>query len=177
VAVALTDEPADLVLAPHRSGDQSPSPIAPALAGLLDLPQATAVEALRLEAGEVVVVRRLDRGEREELALPLPAVVAIEPGLVRAPAATPAALIAARSGRVQALPPGPAAPRLVFRGHQPPRPPPPRMPAPDGGQPADARIAAVIGTAADGRQREVLTGTAEEVAERIVRALAERGHV
>jgi len=51
------------------------------------------------------------------------------------------------------------------------------MSAPDGALPAEARIAAVVGTAADSRQRELVTGTADQVAERIVQVLAAAGYL
>ncbi len=166
-----------LVLTPQRSGDQSASPTAPMLAAMLGLPQATGVEALHLAGAEAVVVRRLDRGEREELAVPLPAVVAVEPGIRPPRVATPAALIGAQSAVVAVLPPSGLAPRLEFRGHQPPRPAPPRMRTPDVTLPAEARIVAVIGAGAGARQRELVTGSAAEVADRIARLLEERGYI
>ena len=178
LAEALRSEAFDLVLAPQRSGDHGASTVAPTLAGLLDLPQATAVERLRLEDGEVVAVRRLDRGEREEVAVPLPAVVAVEPGVAAPRVATPAALVAARAAPVPRLRAagGPRRPRAVLTGHLPPRPAPPRLAAPDPGLPAEARIAAVVGAAAPGHRRELVTGSAEEVAERIASLLAELGY-
>jgi len=100
VAEAMAADPFDLVLVPHRSGDHGASPVAGLLAGLLDLPQATAAESVAVEGREARVVSRLDRGVREELAVPLPAVVAVEPGIVRPRAASPAALIGARSAVV-----------------------------------------------------------------------------
>jgi electron transfer flavoprotein beta subunit len=177
LAVALGAGRFDLVLVPGRSGDQAASPVAGLLAGLLDLPQATGVESLVVAAGEATVVRRLDRGEREELAVPLPAVIAVEPGIVRPRAASPAALIAAREVPVAVVPPVPAAPGAVLLGHLPPRPGPPRMRAPDGALSAEARIAAVVGTAAETRQRELVTGSAERVAERILEVLEAGGHL
>jgi electron transfer flavoprotein beta subunit len=178
VAAALRAEPPDLVLAPHRSADHGAGVVAPALAGLLDLPQATAVEALRIEGGEAVVVRRLDRGEREEAAVPLPAVVAVEPGIVRARAATPAALLASRAAPVPSLGPGTApGPRPRLRGHGPPRPAPPRLAAPDPSLPAQARIDAIVGASIRAARRELVTGSADEVARRIAEFLAERGFV
>src|SRR5262249_49117237 len=84
----------DLLLAPHRSGDHGVSPVAALLAGLLDLPQATAVETLSLAEAEATVIRRLDRGEREELAVPLPAGIAVEPGIAPPRPGAPAALSA-----------------------------------------------------------------------------------
>ena len=176
IADAVRREGFDAVLVPHRSGDHGASPVGPALGGLLDLPQATGVEALRLAGTEAVITRRLDRGEREELALPLPAVIAVEPGIVRARTATPAALIAAQTVEIAGLAPSKKAPRLLFRGHEPPRPAPPRMPAPEAGLSAEERIAAVVDAAAGARQRELVTGSADEVADRIAQVLTELGY-
>lgn len=177
VADSMRQERLDMVLVPHRSGDGAAGPMGPTLAGLLDLPQATGVDALRLVWPEAVVIRRLDRGEREELALSLPAVIAVEPGIARPRAATPAALIAAQTAEIPALSPSKRVPRIVSQGHEPPRPAPPRMPVPDPGLPAEARIAAIVGTAAGASQRELVTGSAEDVAERIVQVLEERGYI
>lgn len=177
VAEALRGERCDLVLVPHRSEDHGASPLGPLLAGLLDLPQATAVETLRVEGAEAVVTCRRDRGERVVLALPLPAVVALEPGLVRPREASPAMLVAVQAAELPTLPPAPNAPRLIRLGHLPPRPAAPRLAAPDASLPAEARIAAVVGTAPDGRQRDVVSGSPDEVAGRIVRLLKERGYV
>jgi electron transfer flavoprotein beta subunit len=178
LAVLLAREAFDLVLVSWRAGDQGPSPLGPWLAGQLDLPQATAVDELRVEDGMAIVRRRLDRGEREELELPLPAVVAVEPGIVAPRAASPAAVLQAQAAVIAAEP---AAPRPalqpVLLGHQPPRPAPPRMRAPDPDQPAEDRIAAVVGTATDTRQREVVTGQPEELASRIIRLLVELGYI
>src|SRR6266700_6517272 len=60
VAAALRSEAPDLVLTAHRSADHGAGVTGPMLAGLLDLPQATAAESLRVEGGEAVAVRRLD---------------------------------------------------------------------------------------------------------------------
>jgi len=178
LAEALRTGAFDVVLAPHRSGDQGAGPVAGLLAGLLDLPQATAVESLRVLDGEAIVVRRLDRGEREELAVPLPAVIAVEPGVARPRGVSPAALLAARSTPVGAVPAVPGVvPRPLFVGHRAPRPGPPRMAAPDGALPAEARIASVVGTASGGPLRELAGGPPYQVAERIVRLLRERGYL
>ena len=177
LADAFASEPFDRVLVPHRSGDQGASPVAGLLAGLLDLPQATGVESLAVVGGKATAVRRLDRGVREEVAVPLPAVIAVEPGIARPRAASPAALIAARSAPVVWLPPAARAPRPTFLGHRPPRPAPPRMAAPADALPAEARIAAVVGATPDTRQRELVTGTADEVARRIVEVLEAAGYL
>ena len=176
IAEAIRREPLDLVLVPNRSGDQSASRLGPTLAGLLDVPQATGVEAVRLAGAEAVVMRRLDQGEREELALLMPAVIAVEPDIARPRVATPAALIAAQNVEIPALAASKLVPRLSFLGVEPPRPAPPRMPAPDAGLPAEARMAAVVAAAAAAPHRELVSGSAEEVAERIVQVLEERGY-
>jgi electron transfer flavoprotein beta subunit len=177
LADALAQESFDLVLVPHRSGDGGASPVAGLLGGLLDLPQATGVESLAVAGGEATAVRRLDRAVREEVVVPLPSVIAVEPGITRPRAASPAALIAARSAPIVRLPPAARAPRPTFLGHRPPRPAPPRMAAPADALPAEARIAAVVGAGTDTRQRELVTGTADEVARRIVELLEAAGYL
>ncbi len=182
LAAALSKQPFDLALAPQRSGDHGPGLVAPYLAGALDLAQATAVEHLEPgpEVGEVTVRRRLERGAREELVLPLPAVIGVEPGIVTPRTASPAALLAASSVEIPALPmAGGGRPRPRLLGHRPPRPVPPRADAmaPDPKLSAEARIAAVVGLEAGAEDRsghQLVTGAAEEVAARIVELLERR---
>jgi electron transfer flavoprotein beta subunit len=176
-AHALRAETFDLVLTAHRSGDGGPGPTGPLLAALLDLPQATAVESLRLEGCEVLVTRRLDHGERVELALPLPAVVAVEPGVAQPRLAPPSALLAALTAAVPTLPDVSSSPQPVFRGHAAPRPAPPRLTAPDPDQPAEIRIATVVGGPGGGGQRQTVSGDPEDVAARILELLRERGFI
>jgi electron transfer flavoprotein beta subunit len=167
----------DLALASWRSGHESPSPVGPLVAGLLDLPQATAVDLLRVQGtGEVVVRRRLDRGRREEVALPLPAVIAIEPGLVTPRIGSPEAALEAQAATIPVLEAAASA-RLqpTLLGYRPPRPVAPRAWVPDPAQPAEARIAEVVGLGAGRGPRELATGSAEELAARIVAFLEERG--
>src|SRR5262249_61703152 len=120
--------------------------VAGVLGGRRAVAEAPAVEALALEGGEARVVRRLDRGEREELVVALPAVIGVEPGIARPRTASPAALIAARDVAIAVLPPAGGAPRAAFLGHRPPRPAPPRMRAPAAALPGGARIAPGGGT-------------------------------
>ena len=51
------------------------------------------------------------------------------------------------------------------------------MAAPADALPAEARIAAVVGAATDTRQRELVTGTADEVARRILELLEAAGYL
>jgi electron transfer flavoprotein beta subunit len=173
LAGALRGERLDVVFVSWRSAHESPNP----LGGLLDLPQATAVDELVVQSpGEALVCRRLGRGEREELTLPLPAVIAVEPGIVVPRLGTPAAVLDAQAATIHVLETGGAAPRQAsFGGYRPPRPPAPRTWLPGTSLSAEARIAEVVGLAAASPHRELVTGPAEEVAARIVSFLYERG--
>ncbi len=173
LAAALAEDSADLVLVPHRSGDGSVSPLGPLLAGLLDLPQATGAERLKTAGAEVRLRCRLDGGWREELALPMPAVVALEPGLVRPRRPGPAALVAAQGVEVPVLPAMPTL-RPVLLGHRPPRPVPPRAQLGQALE-VDSRLEALLGGRGPAN-REVARGSAEEVAGRVLDFLAERGY-
>jgi electron transfer flavoprotein beta subunit len=180
LAQALGGEDLGLVLTPARSGDESAGLLGPLLAGLLDLPQASAVEELRVdeEAGEAFVRRRLDRGARAELTLPLPAVIALEPGVVAPRDASPASLLAAQEAVVPTFEVArPAAPSLTFLGHQPPRPPAPWLEAPDSRQPAEARISAVVRGRAENRRPSVVSGPPDQLADSIIKLLKETGNL
>jgi electron transfer flavoprotein alpha/beta subunit len=180
LVAALSAEPFQLVLGPARSGDESPSPLALVLAELLDLPGVGGVEWLELDAsgGAATVRRRLDRGAREELWVPLPAVLGLEPGVATPREATPAAVLAARHAEIPVLDEGdPLLRRPELLGHRPPRPAPPRVRPPDPSLPAAARIAAVVGTGDAGHHRELASGTPQQLAARIVAFLEERGQL
>ncbi|MDR0357914.1 MAG: hypothetical protein LBJ87_00400 [bacterium] len=180
LVAALAAERFPLVVGPARSGDESPSPLTSMLAALLDVPGVGAVEWLQLEtSGDAATLRRrLDRGAREELWVPLPAVLGVEPGVATPRQASPAAVLAARHTEVPVLPEADAVlhrPELL--GYRPPRPAPPRVRPPDPSLPAAARIAAVVGTGDAGHHRELVSGTPEQLAVRIVAFLEERGRL
>jgi electron transfer flavoprotein alpha/beta subunit len=180
LVAALSAEPFQLALVPSRSGDESASPLALALAELLYLPGVGGVEWLELEpsGGAATVRRRLDRGAREELWVPLPAVLGVEPGVATPREASPAAVLAARHAEVPVLDEvDPVLRRLELLGHRPPRPAPPRVRPPDPSLPAAARIAAVVGTGGAGHHRELVSGTPQQLAARIVAFLEERGQL
>jgi electron transfer flavoprotein beta subunit len=170
---------AELVLVADRGLDGGRGQLGPMLAELLGLPQATAVEQLAITAsgGEVTVRRRLDRGAREQLALFLPAVVCVEPGIAVLAEATLPALLATRETPVPVLAAEVAAGcRLVRR--VPPRPRPRRIAGPDPALPVEARLAAVLG---GGERRDhdhtLVEGPPEVLVDRVVRLLEERGYL
>ena len=89
---------------------------------------------------------------------------------------SPAAVLDAQAATIPVLRArGPAAPQATFLGHRPPRPAAPRAWRLDRTLSAEARIAEVVGLAAPERHRELVTGSAEELAARIVTFLEERG--
>jgi electron transfer flavoprotein beta subunit len=172
---------AALLLTGDRSLDGGRSPLGPMLAELLGLPEATAVEHLELDAarGEVRVRRRLPGGARERLAVALPAVVCVEPGIADLRDAALPALIAAQADPVPVVEParvGAPGARRVRR--LPPRPRPRRLPAPDPALPVAARLDAVLGS---GRRRDhdhvLVEGAADLGVERILELLEQRGHL
>ncbi|WP_303721913.1 hypothetical protein, partial [Malonomonas rubra] len=75
---------ADLVLCGSQSLDEGRGETPAALAELLDLPQMVGVTACELAAAQGVVTasRKLERGYREEIECALPALLALEAGMV-----------------------------------------------------------------------------------------------
>ena len=69
---------ADVVLCGSRASDGDTGQVAAQLAELLDLPAVTSVLQLEVRNGEALVHRRLERGRREVLRCPLPALFAVE---------------------------------------------------------------------------------------------------
>lgn len=83
LATAVRQLGADIVLCGKRASDGDTGQVAAQLATLLDLPAVTRVVRLDVRDGEALVHRRLERGRREVLRCPLPAVFAIEEGINR----------------------------------------------------------------------------------------------
>jgi electron transfer flavoprotein beta subunit len=82
LAKAVTRFSPDLILCGARSLDEGSGETPVAIAELLDLPQVSGVTDLSVspDATTVCVKRKLERGRREEIECPLPAVLTIEPG-------------------------------------------------------------------------------------------------
>lgn len=70
----------DLVLCGSRSIDEGSSQVGMIVAEMLDLPQVSAITHLELSHGanKAIVQRKLERGNREVLECPLPAVLSVE---------------------------------------------------------------------------------------------------
>ncbi len=78
---AISNEKFDLIIAGLMSQDYNYALVGSLLASMLDLPYATAVTSLKLEDGKVRVVRELEGGYGEENVLTLPALIAVQSGI------------------------------------------------------------------------------------------------
>ena len=78
---AIKNEQFDMIFAGFMSQDLNNALVGVLLAGMLDLPVATAVTELKLEDGKVVARRELEGGYLEEVELPTPCVLTIQSGI------------------------------------------------------------------------------------------------
>ena len=78
---AIKDEKFDLILASMMSQDLNNAQVGVILAAMLDLPYATAVTSLKIEDGLLRVTRELEGGYNEEVTLPTPCVVTVQSGI------------------------------------------------------------------------------------------------
>jgi electron transfer flavoprotein alpha subunit len=83
LAAAIRPVGADVVLCGKRAGDGDTGQVGAQLAELLGLPAVTGVVQLEVADSEALVHRRLERGRREVLRCPLPALFAVEEGINR----------------------------------------------------------------------------------------------
>jgi electron transfer flavoprotein beta subunit len=122
--LAATLEHCDLVWCGDMSTDRGSGSVPAFLAGRLGVGQALGVVEVAVgdQPGTAEVVRRLDGGRRERLAVNGPAVVSVEGAAARLRRAPLAAAIAARSGSIEVVPGTP----LGEHPHRPTRPYRPR---------------------------------------------------
>ncbi|MBI4517611.1 MAG: hypothetical protein HY699_17540 [Deltaproteobacteria bacterium] len=177
-AVALVVGP-DLVLCGNASGDGASGRFAAELAARLATPLVTRVAAITPAHGRHLwLERRLERGERERVRCPLPAVLAVEPALAEAGYVSLRALRAAAllPIEVQVAVPSGAEPLCELIALEPARPRPKRISAPAAGLSAMDRLThAITGGMQHKRSGEFVEGAPAQVAAEIVRFLEERG--
>jgi electron transfer flavoprotein beta subunit len=77
----IKDEQFDLILAGFQSQDLNNALVGPMLAGMLDLPYATAVTSVKLDDAGVTITRELEGGFEEEDTLQLPCLLTVQTGL------------------------------------------------------------------------------------------------
>jgi electron transfer flavoprotein beta subunit len=78
---AIKDEKFDIIMAGYQSQDLNNALVGTLLAGMLEIPFATAVTALEVENSSVKVRRELEGGYNEEVILPTPCLVTIQSGI------------------------------------------------------------------------------------------------
>jgi electron transfer flavoprotein beta subunit len=186
LAAALqTDGMPDVLLCGSRSADQGSGQVPALLAEYLGWPVATDVTHLEMHTGHVRVQCRLARGAREERELRLPAIIALEPGLLRLRQASMMGMLTAARADIPVssladlgltredvrLP----APLLQAVG--PARPRPRAMFMPDSSQPAHERIEQIISAGVTRKAGQMIEGQPDEMAEAIVAFLREQGFV
>lgn len=183
LAAALARSKPDLVLCGDGCLDQINSAlpgVVAAAAGMTYVPGVTKLE--KVEAGKAIVIRRLEKGQRERVIIRLPALIAIEDGgsapayYADLPGAITAFTTAVSCKGLACL--GLSAERVGSRGakvHQimlrAARPVIARPVTPDPGLPAEQRIRKILSGGTVRKQGEVITGSAEQLADKIVEFL------
>ena len=81
LAAVARDERPDLILAGLMSDDANFGLVGPMVAGLLDIPHATAIVSCNQENGGLTVERELEGGALEVVGLPLPCLVTVQTGM------------------------------------------------------------------------------------------------
>jgi|GEM_PF-824053 len=173
---------ARLVLTAQRSSDEQNGLLAAALAADLDAAYLANVVELRLQGDGLAVERRLERGHRQMWAADLPAVVAFEAGANRPRYVPVAALAMARHREIELLAVDElgvkpeSLPRFtervgLARGRVRVR----KSAVPGAGGSAAQRLQAVMGGGDTGAGGKLLSGSTDELADRALDFLEERG--
>ena len=167
-----------LVIMAQRSGDEQNALVAPAMAADLGAGYLDNAVDVRVEAGEVRIQRRIERGHRQLWAADLPAVVAVAPGANRPRYVSVAGLSLARQGTIEILTSTDPdkLPRLSERvslvpGRQRTR----AVSVPAASASAAERMQAIMGTASKGAGPTMLRGSKEELADHAVAFMQDRG--
>lgn len=170
-----------IVLCGTRSVDNASGQVPGYLAEFLGLNQATKVTSANfdLPTQQIEVERKLERGKRERLRLSLPSLIAVETGIASLRYASFPALLSAQKATVPIIEPTFSKPRnnVTLTEIKTPRPRPRQIFMPDPNLPAAARIEAILngGAAVKRKKNELVEGTPQEQAERILEYLEQNG--
>jgi len=105
LAAAMREERFDLILTGLQSDDQGHAQTGVALAARLDLPHATIIMDVKVDAARVRVKRELEGGWFQWVELPAPAVLTIQSGINQLRYATLKGIMAAKKKEIRKLPP------------------------------------------------------------------------
>lgn len=186
LAEAIRGMGCDLVLCGAQSADWGSRQVGPAIAELLGWPQVCDITELKLspDEGRATVQRKLERGEREVVECPLPALFTADPALNESRYPSLPSYMEAlardiphiglddlaiwrRSLRADSWP--------KILELSPPRPRPKKVFTPDSKLPAYQRIDAILWGRVIEKRGIQIQGPPEELAEKIVRFLVQRG--
>jgi electron transfer flavoprotein beta subunit len=186
LAAAISSLGIDLVVCGSRGLRGGSGYVGPAVAEYLDLAQVCSVSRLELLAGEhdLIVQRRLDRGDREIVACKLPALITVDDGAAETPYASFPDVLAAEQAQIPvvdlaAL--GIKAPAVLAGGrgkllrYVPPRPRTKRVLAPDKSLSPLQQMQMAMGGGAAKKDSGIVEGTPKKVAAEIVRFLESNG--
>jgi len=188
LAQAIKSREYDLVMCGARSADWGSGQVGPAIAELLGLPQVCHITKLELspQGRAATVQRKLEKGEREVIECPLPALFTVDPALnePRYPS-LPCYMEALTRDvpHIDLLDLGmmptwlgeESAPKVLQLS--PPRPRPKTVFTPDTKLPAYQRIEATLRGGVSKRKGVLIEGPLEELVDKIVQFLVQRGMI
>jgi len=167
----------DLILCGRESPDTTTAQIGPRIAELLDLPHVSGIADLTIGADgrEAWVKRKLEKGDREEVYCPLPALFTVDPALNHPRYPTFPQRRRARRMEITCWTGedldlvSPAKAFIDVRSLTPPRPRPKKIITPSSNLPAMERIRLLMsGGISDKKSSEIIEDSAEVAASRII---------
>jgi electron transfer flavoprotein beta subunit len=174
----------DLVLCGGHSVDRGSGTVPALLAEHLDWPVVTDVTQFEMRSGRMRVQRRLTRGARAESEVALPAILALETGLVHLRQASLPSLMRVKHTPIPVYgleelgltPQDLHFPAMTLHEVMPPRPRARVMFAPDSASSAPERVAQIMSAGVAGKTGKILEGgTPEQQADAIIEFLRQHG--
>lgn len=176
-----------MILCGNRSLDIGASQVPAFLAESLGIPQVTGVMELEIMfPGRVKLWRRLEKGRRQVIECPLPALYAVDSSAGQPQYVSEFSLRQAAKRRIRSLTladiglsqadVGPQASLIRVVSLSPPKPRPKKIYIPDGSLSASQRMSYLLsGGLAKGKESSLLEGTADYLAEQIIKYLIDEG--
>ena len=184
---AITDLNADVILCGTSSLDEGSAQVPPTLAELLHLPQVTGVVALEVgvDGKHARATRRLERGNREILECPLPAVIAVDTSINKPRYISTHSLKVASAKNIQTHDLGVhgltsdegegVRPLTRVLRMTPPRIRPKRMVAPDSSMSGADRLKFIMSGGIDKKEGDLMEGPVDNLAQKVMKVLQDEG--
>jgi electron transfer flavoprotein beta subunit len=187
LAAAVRQTGADVVLCGKRASNGDTGQVGAQLAELLDLPAVTSVLRLEVRNGEALVHRRLERGRREVLRCPLPALFAVEEGINRPRYPRLRILLQSRAAEIprrgladlglRADEVGEVGSCAQVANLSPPKPITKGLFIPDSSLSPEERWQQIVSGGMEERHGDIIQGSPDTVAEQLLKFLAENNFV